>query len=141
MVGELSPPKLLMTHPPARHADGPTIECSLCIIGAGYAGLNALNVAAKYLRPGERVVLIDKNEGWGGQWIHQYGFVRLHQPYRMFTAGDQPWKLARDASYLATRSEVLEHLSSVPEVSAGHLELRPLFGHAYVGHRIRGGVA
>jgi cation diffusion facilitator CzcD-associated flavoprotein CzcO len=76
-------------------------DCELCIVGAGYAALNGLNAAAKYLKRGDRVVVIDKNESWGGQWIGQYDFVRLHQPYRMFTAGDQPWKLDRDPAYLA----------------------------------------
>jgi cation diffusion facilitator CzcD-associated flavoprotein CzcO len=95
------------------------LECELCIVGAGYAALNGLNAAAKYLKPGSRVVVIDKNETWGGQWTRQYDFVRLHQPYRMFTAGDQPWALTRDPSYLATRREVLDHLGSVPAVSVG----------------------
>ena len=113
------------------------LDCELCIVGAGYAGLNGLNAAAKYLKRGDRVVVIDKNETWGGQWIGQYDFVRLHQPYPMFTAGDQPWKLEREPSYLATRGEVLAHLATVPSVSAGELELRPLFRHAYRGHRIR----
>jgi hypothetical protein len=114
-------------------------DCELCIVGAGYAALNALNAAAKYLNRGDRVVVIDKNETWGGQWLGQYDFVRLHQPYRMFTAGDQRWTLERDPSYLATRREVLDHLSSVPAISAGHLEITPLFRHAYRGHRVREG--
>jgi hypothetical protein len=117
------------------------LDCELCIVGAGYAALNGLNAAAKYLKKGDRVVLIDKNETWGGQWNHQYDFVRLHQPYRMFTAGDQSWTLKRDASYLATRREVLDHLASVPAVSGSHVEVRPLFGHAYRGHHIREGRA
>jgi hypothetical protein len=116
-------------------------DCELCVVGAGYAALNGLNAAAKYLSKGDRVIFIDKNETWGGQWTRQYDFVRLHQPYRMFTAGDQSWTLKRDRSHLATRREVLDHLASVPAVSAGHLEIKPLFGHAYTGHRIREGRA
>jgi cation diffusion facilitator CzcD-associated flavoprotein CzcO len=118
-----------------------TLDCALCVVGAGYAGLNGLNAAARYLAPGARVVVIDKNETWGGQWVGQYDFVRLHQPYRLFTAGDQRWALKRDPAYLATRREVLDHLASVPTVSARHLDVRPLFGHAYVGHRVRDGHA
>ncbi len=117
------------------------LDCELCVVGAGYAALNGLNAAAKYLKKGERVVLVDKNATWGGQWIQQYDFVRLHQPYRMFTAGDQPWTLKRDPSYLATRREVLDHLATVPAESAGHLEVKPLFGHAYRGHRVSEGRA
>lgn len=117
------------------------IDCNLCIVGAGYAALNGLNAAAKYMKQGERVVLIDKYDTWGGQWTHQYDYVRLHQPYRMFTAGDQPWALTREPSYLATRREVLDHLATVPGISARHLEVTPLFGHEYRGHHIREGRA
>jgi hypothetical protein len=116
-----------------------TLDCELCIIGAGYAGLNGLNAAAKYLKPGDRVVFVDQGASWGGQWTGQYDFVRLHQPYRMFTAGDQKWTLDRDPSHLATRREILDHLASVPAVSAPHLEVKPLFGHAYSGHEVRDG--
>lgn len=115
------------------------IECELCIVGAGFSALNGLNAAAKYLKKGERVVVIDKNATWGGQWLHQYEFLRLHQPYRMFTPGDQPWKMDREPWYLATRREVLDHLASVPAGSAGHLDITPLFGHAYAGHEVREG--
>jgi cation diffusion facilitator CzcD-associated flavoprotein CzcO len=118
--------------------DGP-LECELCIVGAGYAALNGLNAAAKYLKRGARVVLIDKNQTWGGQWVSQYDFVRLHQPYQMFTAGDQPWKLKRDAGYLATRREVLDHLSSIPEISGRHLQIQPLFGNTYCSRSVRDG--
>ncbi|HLK37063.1 MAG TPA: hypothetical protein VKU41_09965 [Polyangiaceae bacterium] len=120
-------------------SDSEVRDCELCIVGAGYAALNGLNAAAKYLKQGDRVVFVDKYETWGGQWTHQYDFVRLHQPYRMFTAGDQRWTLRRDPSHLATRREVLDHLRSVPSVSAGHLDVEPLFGHAYTGHRVREG--
>lgn len=115
------------------------LECDLCIVGAGYAGLNALNAAAKYMAPGERVVFVDKNRTWGGQWVGQYDYLRLHQPYRMFTAGDQKWRLRRAPSYLATRQEVLDHLSSVPGVSAGHLSVDARFRYAYARHRVRQG--
>jgi len=113
-------------------------DAELCLVGAGYAALNALNAAAKYLRPGDRVVVLDKNLDWGGQWLHQYDFLRLHQPYRMFTAGDQPWKLDRPPEHLASRSEVLDHLRTVPAVSAGHLEVVTKFGTAYERHGVQG---
>lgn len=125
----------------ADYSIGKVLDCELCVVGAGYAALNGLNAAAKYLKRGDRVALIDKNPIWGGQWVHQYDFVRLHQPYRMFTAGDQPWTLDRDPAYLATRREVLDHLATVPAVSAGHLDLAPLFNHEYRGHRIHEGRA
>lgn len=114
-------------------------DAELCLVGAGYAALNALNAAAKYLRRGDRVVVLDRNHDWGGQWLHQYDFLRLHQPYRMFTAGDQPWTLRRPPDYLATRREVLEHLRTIPAISAAHLEVVPRFATAYERHRVHAG--
>ena len=35
-------------------------DCALCIVGAGYAGLNAFNAAAEYLPVGAKVVVIDR---------------------------------------------------------------------------------
>jgi monoamine oxidase len=34
-----------------------SLDCELCIVGAGYAALNGLNAAAKYLNKGARVVV------------------------------------------------------------------------------------
>ena len=42
--------------------------CDLCIIGAGYTGLGALDAATKYLSPGSRVVVVDRGYRWGGHW-------------------------------------------------------------------------
>lgn len=47
-------------------ADHP-FECALVIIGAGYAGINALNAAARYLKPGDRVVVVDRGVKFGGR--------------------------------------------------------------------------
>eukprot|EP01052_Picozoa_sp_SAG31_P006881 SAG31_NODE_322_length_17726_cov_18.070006_11_plen_54_part_00 len=38
----------------------------LCVVGAGYAGVNALNAAVKHLPAGARVVVIDREQAWGG---------------------------------------------------------------------------
>lgn len=115
-------------------------DCDLCILGAGYAALNGLSAAAKYLKKGERVVVIDKGPTWGGHWNEQYDFVRLHQPYQAFTAGDLKWRLpGRARSYLATRREIVDHLRSVPSQCASHLEIEPLFRHEYREHRVRAG--
>ena len=46
-----------------------TLQCDLVIVGAGYAGINALNSAAYYLPKGARVVVIAKEHRWGGQWL------------------------------------------------------------------------
>ncbi|MAQ19038.1 MAG: hypothetical protein CMN30_30095 [Sandaracinus sp.] len=112
------------------------LDCALCIVGAGYAGLNALNAAAKYLPAGARVVVLDRNATWGGQWIDQYRFVRLHQPHRLFVAGDQPWALDAPPEHLATHGEILDYLTSVPRISAAELEVDARFGHEYRSHSV-----
>lgn len=47
-------------------------RCDLAIVGAGYAAINALNAASKYMQPGQTVVVVDRGHRWGGQWPHQY---------------------------------------------------------------------
>jgi len=86
-------------------------DCALCIIGAGIAGLNALFAASRYLAPTDKVVLVDRNAAPGGMWTETYDYVRLHQPHRMFTAGDIPWQPVRDPAYLADKVEVLDHIN------------------------------
>lgn len=105
-----------------------TSRVELCIVGAGAAGLNALAVATGYLTPDQRVVIVDRRPGPGGMWIDTYAYVRLHQPYRMFTAGDIAWTLRREPDYLATRDEVLDHLTHCRDVLAGRVRLEEFYG-------------
>lgn len=69
------------------------LDCALCVVGAGLAGMNALAVASRYLPAGARVVLVDARPRCGGMWTDTYDYVRLHQPHPMFTAGDIPWQI------------------------------------------------
>lgn len=84
-------------------------DCDVCIVGAGLCGMNALFVAATYLRPDQKIILVDRRARVGGMWVDTYPYVRLHQPHPMFTAGNIKWTLGREPSYLATKSEVLDH--------------------------------
>ncbi|MGW0159176.1 FAD-dependent oxidoreductase [Mycobacterium sp. NPDC003323] len=84
-------------------------NCDVCIVGAGLAGMNALFVVGQYLKPEQKVILLDRRPRVGGMWVDTYPYVRLHQPHPMFTAGDIAWTLGRERSYLATRDEVLDH--------------------------------
>jgi len=115
-----------------------TESCELCIIGAGYAGVNALHAAARYLEPGSRVVVIDPNNRWGGQWVQQYSFVRLHQPYEQFTAGSRPWDLDKPRSHLASKTEILAHFEHIVSeaVEQRQLDLICLFGYKYTRHAV-----
>ena len=114
-----------------------TIEletCDLCIIGAGLAGLNALYVAAEYLDPSARVMLVDQRDRTGGMWLTTYDHVRLHQPHRVFTAGNIPWTLRKPAAYRADKPEILAHFERCLAELRGRVTLIERFGHTYLGH-------
>ncbi len=85
------------------------LECTLCIVGAGLAGLNALVCAAPYLGKNDKVIILDKKNGIGGMWPGAYDYIRLHQPHVEFTCGSIPWNLNRERSYLPTKTEILDY--------------------------------
>jgi hypothetical protein len=100
----------------------------------GYAGLNAAFVASQYLPATARVLVLDKHQQAGGMWNDSYSYVRLHQPYRMFTAGNIPWTLGRERSYLATRDEVTEHLRHCFDVISKRFCVDGRWGWEYLDH-------
>lgn len=112
----------------------------LIVVGAGIAGLNALAVAGNYLTPRDRVVLVDSRHQAGGMWLDTYDFVRLHQPYAIFTAGNTPWQLRKPASHLATRDEVVDHLLHCVEVARVKVNLEERYGREYVSHSEQDGI-
>ncbi|MEM9452942.1 MAG: hypothetical protein AAGF11_02100 [Myxococcota bacterium] len=114
-------------------------EAAVVVIGAGYAGISALHAAIGHLGPRQRAVIADMRADWGGQWLEQYDFVRLHQPYRHFTAYDQAWALDRDPSHLASRAEILDHMRDLGARAGTRQPVSPLFGHRYVGHERKPG--
>jgi hypothetical protein len=103
-------------------------SCDLCVVGAGMAGLNALFAASRYLDSGQKVVLIDRRPRVGGIWVDTYPYVRLHQPHRLFTAGNIGWDLDRPPSYLATKDEVLTHLRHCADVIEQRMPVDEHFG-------------
>lgn len=108
--------------------------CELVIVGGGITGLNALAVAAEYLSPRDRVVLVDRRRDAGGMWVDTYEFVRLHQPYPIFTTGNVRWQLGKPASHLASRDEVLDHLHYCVDVARTKIDLEERYGWQYVEH-------
>ena len=106
----------------------------LCIVGAGYAGLNAAFVASQYLPVSARVLVLDKHQQAGGMWNDAYSYVRLHQPYRLFTAGNIPWTLGRERSYLASRDEVAAHLRHCFDVISKRFAVDARWGWEYLDH-------
>lgn len=107
-------------------------RCAVCIVGAGYAGMNALFVASRYLSRDQRIVLVDRRERVGGMWVDIYPYVRLHQPYRMFTAGSIAWSLRADPSHLASKDEVLDHLQRCLDEIRQRVVVDEYFGVEYV---------
>jgi hypothetical protein len=110
------------------------IDCDLCILGAGIAGLNALFSATRYLSRNQKVVLIDRRAAVGGMWLSAYDYVRLHQPHSFFTAGNTPWTSGKHPGYLATRREVVAHFAHCLETSRQRLSLDERFGYEYLSH-------
>jgi len=122
-----------------RNEDAPdarakVVACDLCIVGAGLAGLNALFAATRHLPRDAKIVVVDRNAAAGGMWNGTYDYVRLHQPHRMFTAGNIPWSLQAPPSHLATRGEVLEHLKRCFETLAERANVERFHGYDYVSH-------
>lgn len=114
--------------------------CDLCIVGAGYAGINVLNAACEFLEEGARVVVIDRGGRFGGQWEGQYDYVRLHQPYKTFTAHDREWAIgnSKPEGHLASKTEILSHFDDIAAqcVAEKNIELVTLFGFEYQGHEV-----
>ena len=100
----------------------------LVVIGAGIAGLNALNAASEYLPKGARALLVDQKDAPGGMWNTAYDYVRLHQPHPMFTVGNMKWDWQKPRDYLAGRDEVQAHLARSLKQVAGKMDLRTSFG-------------
>ena len=115
-------------------------DIELCIIGAGLAGLNALVAASEYLGSADKVMLVDSRARAGGMWIDTYDYVRLHQPYQLFTAGNITWTLGRERGYLATKPEILDHLEHCLDVVAERVAITECFGWDYVSHDEADGV-
>lgn len=122
----------------APQTQGEVLDCELCILGAGIAGLNALFAASRRLRGGQKIALVDRREAPSGMWHEVYDYVRLHQPHPMFTAGNIPWQGQADPHHLANKSEVVGHLQRCFHVLRQRTELAPRFGHEYLGHEDSG---
>ncbi|MFI5502670.1 FAD-dependent oxidoreductase [Nocardia asteroides] len=123
-----------------RTGSGATRTCDVCVVGAGAAGLNALFVASRYLDRDQSIVLVDSRDRVGGMWTDTYPYVRLHQPHRMFTAGNIDWTLGADPSYLAAGPEVLGHLEHCLDTIEQRVQVDELLGTTMVSHTETDGV-
>lgn len=109
------------------------------VVGAGIAGLNALTVASEYVGRTGRLLLVDRRATPGGMWNDAYDYVRLHQPHPFFTAGDIRWTQGHRREHLATKTEVLDHLSHCVGVVAERSQVDTRFGTEYLSHTERDG--
>jgi len=110
------------------------LECDVCILGAGIAGLNALFAVSRRLPAGQKIALVDRRDTPAGMWHEVYDYVRLHQPHPMFTAGNIAWQGQTDPHYLANKREVVDHLQRCFQVLRERTQLEPRLGHEYLGH-------
>lgn len=125
----------------AAACDAGVESSDVCIVGAGLAGINALFVASRYLSRNQRIIPVDSRERVGGIWVDTYSYVRLHQPHRMFTAGNIKWALGRDRSYLATKGEVLNHFDHCLNVVRQRVQVDEFFGFVFESYEeVRGKV-
>lgn len=110
-------------------------KADLCVLGAGIAGLNALAVASEYLGKDQRVIVVDRRPRAGGMWLDTYDYVRLHQPHRLFTAGNLRWNLRAKRSHLASKGEVIDHFGDLFERLSRRMKLDAYFGWEYESHQ------
>jgi hypothetical protein len=110
------------------------VDCDVCVLGAGIAGLNATFAVSRHLSAGDKVVLIDRKPAPAGMWNTTYDYVRLHQAHPMFTVGNIKWRNQPDPYHLATRKEVVEHLQYCFEQLSNRAKLEPYFGYTYLKH-------
>lgn len=123
-------------------SDMPTIvDCDVCVLGAGIAGLNALYAVSRHLSAGDKVVLVDRKSAAAGMWRTTYDYVRLHQPHPVFTVGNFRWRNQPDPYHLATRGEVVDHLQYCFEELSGRAKLEAYFGYSYLRHEEPHGAA
>ena len=113
-----------------------TVEADLIVVGAGYAGVNAVYAAMKHLPKKARIAWIDTRKSIGGQWVDQYDYVRLHQPYETFSVSGHSWNRNWHWTHLASKPEILQYFEEA--ITAGQkasgVEILRLFGYEYADH-------
>lgn len=112
-------------------------RCELCVIGMGVSGLNALSSSSEYLSKKDKIIIVDKQkpqQAIGGMWNNVYQFVRLHQPHPLFTVGNQKWQVGKNASHLASKSEILNHFNACYQHLKDQFSITEMFGYEYLNH-------
>ena len=106
------------------------IDADVAVIGAGYAGVNAVCSATRHLPNGARIAWIDSRYSLGGQWVDQYDYVTLHQPYETFTVAGHSWKKKWHWTHLATKQEILEYFEDCVQAAqkSSKVDILRLFG-------------
>jgi len=110
------------------------IDCHVCVLGAGIAGLNALFAASRHVSASDKLVIVDRRQAPAGMWNSAYRYVRLHQAHPMFTVGNFPWRGQPDPYHLATRDEVVDHLQHCFDKLSTRAAFDPRFGYSYFRH-------
>jgi len=120
----------------ASHGDGEYFvhgTYSLCVVGTGMSGMNALAAAMSHLPKRSRVAVLSGTYEWGGTWPTQYNFVTLHQPHPSFVVGQIPWRLKKSSDHLASKYEIVAYFNDCATVFKSYFDLHTFFGCTYEG--------
>jgi len=114
-------------------------ECDYLVIGAGCSGMSFVDTILTE-NAKATLILVDRNKGPGGHWVHAYPFCKLHQPSCNYgvnstTLGKNINKKGNeryDTSDRATGQEVVEYYQEVREKFEATGRVRCFFSTEYV---------
>lgn len=112
------------------------LNCDYLVIGAGAASLAFIDTLLQEC-PSMKILLVDKGKAPGGHWLHDYDFVRLHQPSLVYGLSSRqlegswlkllllkftlPWR------HRATKREILDYFGDFvrDHVASGAIQYYP----------------
>jgi len=114
------------------------LQCEYLVIGAGTSGMSFVDTIITE-NPSATAVLVDRNDGPGGHWVHAYPFCRLHQASCNYGVNSVPLGKNIDANGnerydfndRAMGKEVVEYYNKVCDKFKATGRVECLFGVEY----------